>query len=373
MPQVQKVAHALLRAASPLMATPAPAAPWFIYAMGGGWGHLTRAAALARAAFPARAVRILCNSPYTASVRNRFPVLDIISLDPSISVTAAHYEVAHHIKSSNASCLIVDTFPRGLGGELVDVLKSFTGTKVLVQRDLNPQYATSAGLPVFIASLYDVVFAPGEPVESSPQAVATAPWLIRSAHELLPVDEARQILGLEPGQPCVIVCAAGNDDELEWYGAVVSQLRALNPSLGVRCIAPACPPGCPSECWISYWPAMDLYPAAGVVIGGGGYNTIHECLACQVPLIARPWPRKYDRQPLRAGRASVITVQEPREAAIAALSQISNARRQPPMEFTNGAEEAYLFLQTGAAPRTRPAPATRSTGSSLWSPFPQGQ
>jgi len=324
-----------------------PLTPWFIYAMGGGWGHLTRAAALARAAHPDRRVRILSNSPYAACVRNRFPELDIVSLDPSISVTDAHHEVAHHIKSSNASCLIVDTFPRGLGGELVDVLNSFDGAKVLVQRDLNPQYTASAGLPAFTASLYDVVLAPGEIVGSSEQAIVTAPWLIRSAHELLPLDQARQILRLQPGEPCVIVCAAGNPDELEWYGAVVAQLCALDPSLGVRCIAPACPPACPPECWIAYWPAIDLYRAASVVIGGAGYNTIHECLACQVPLIARPWPRKYDRQSLRANRASVITVQEPREAAIAALRQISNAQRQPPIEFTNGAEEAYILLNSG--------------------------
>jgi hypothetical protein len=341
--------------------------------MGGGWGHLTRAAALARVAHPSRPVRILCNSPYAARVCTRFPELDIVALDPSISVTAARQQVADHITSFNASALIVDTFPRGLGGELVDLLKTFPGTKVLVQRDLNPQYTASAGLPAFIASQYDVVLAPGEAVESSPQAIVTAPWLIRSDHELLPLDQARQILRVEPGQPCIIVTAAGNSDELDWYGAVVSQLLALDSTLSVHCIAPVCPPGCPRECWISYWPAMDLYRAARVVIGGAGYNTVHECAACGIPLIARPWARKYDRQSLRAARASVITVQEPQEAAVAALRRISNEPRQPPMEFPNGAEEAYMFLQAGADPRTRPAPAIRSTGSFPWFPFPQGR
>jgi hypothetical protein len=340
------VAHALVRAAPPLLATPGGTSrtPWFIYAMGGGWGHLTRAAALARAAHRHRPVRILCNSPYAALVRNRFPELDIISLDPAISVTAARHQVAHQVQLSNPGCLIVDTFARGLGGEIVDLLKTFPGTKVLVQRDLNPQYTASAGLPAFIASQYDVVLAPGEAVEGLPQAIVTAPWLIRSDHELLPLDQARQILRLEPDQPCVIVCAAGNPDELEWYGAVVSQLLALDAKLSVRCIAPTCPRGCPPECWISYWPAMDLYRAASVVIGGAGYNTVHECEACGIPLIARPWPRKYDRQAVRAARASNITVQEPREAAIAALRQISHAPRQPPTEFPNGTEEAYSLL-----------------------------
>jgi len=45
---------------------------------------------------------------------------------------------------------------------------------------------------------------------------------------------------------------------------------------------------------------MDLLPGVDLVVGGAGYNTVNECLACGVPLIARAWPRKYDRQSLRA-------------------------------------------------------------------------
>jgi len=143
----------------------------------------------------------------------------------------------------------------------------------------------------------------------------TAPWLVRSSHELLPRDRARALLHLNGDKPCIVVCAAGNPSELEWYGAVVSRLIALDSSIDVRAIAAACPPGCPHECWVSYWPAMDLYNAVDMVVGGAGYNTVYECLACGITLIARPWSRKYDQQRLRAIRAaqvgSITIVEEP--------------------------------------------------------------
>ena len=41
---------------------------WLIYALGGGWGHLTRAVALASIAQRERPVRILTNSPYASIV-----------------------------------------------------------------------------------------------------------------------------------------------------------------------------------------------------------------------------------------------------------------------------------------------------------------
>jgi len=101
--------------------------------------------------------------------------------------------------------------------------------------------------------------------------------------------------------------------------------------------------------WIEHWPASDLFPAAGVVIGGAGYNTIHECLAWQVPLIAHPWPRKYDRQWLRARRAarqgSVTVVKKPSEAAEAAIQQLRQAPAHRSHRPINGAYDALTRIE----------------------------
>jgi predicted glycosyltransferase len=317
-----------------------------IYALGGGWGHLTRATALARVAAPHVRVRILSNSPYAAVVRAAVPEIDIVALDPAVTAAAAREQMLRAIESMSPRSLVVDTFPRGLGGELKDVLDSFSGLKVLVARDLNPRYAASAGLREFVGRFYDLVVNPGDSSADCPDATTTAPWLVRSSDEVLPRDRALRLLGVDGQRPCVIVCAAGNQDELEWYGAVVSHLRALGPALDVRCIAPICPPTCPSDCWFRYWPAIDLYAAADVVVGAAGYNTIYECLACRVPLIARPWPRKYDRQPQRAHRAGVTIVETPEEAATAVFQTIGQLPREArQVRFRNGATEAFDLIE----------------------------
>jgi hypothetical protein len=295
-------------------------ARWFIYALGGGFGHLTRAAALARRGDN---VRILTNSPYVDCVRRAMPELDLVAIE-------GRSEVAREIELANPDFLIVDTFPRGLGGELVEILPSFRGPKVLVQRDLNPRYAAAFGLEDFTRRFYDLVLIPGEG-----ERPTTEPWLIRSPQEIPGREAARETLGLDGAKPCAIVCAAGNRDELGWYEAVTARLAEC-PAFDVRLITPGI-----------YWPAMDLYPAADVVIGGAGYNTIYECLAMGVPLVARPWPRKYDRQELRAkraaGRGHVVVVESPAEAAAAAAAIVVLKAPQPlerRVSFHNGAVDA---------------------------------
>jgi len=266
-----------------------------------------------------------------------------------MTVVEARAQVGRYIAASGAACLIVDTFPRGLVGELVDVLSSFAGPKVLVQRDVNPDYAAAFQLNTFVAETYDLVLVPGERTDDGlgpfPQSATTAPWLVRSQEELRSRDSARDLLRLDSEKPCAIVCAAGNSDELEWYGAVTAHLLTAN-ACDVRCIAPVCPASCPTRCWINYWPAIDLYAAADVVIGSAGYNTIHECLACGVPLVARPWPRKYDRQNLRATRAAVVQVETPEQAVKAALHELT---RKPVTarysQFRNGTQDALALIE----------------------------
>ncbi len=314
---------------------------WLIYALGGGWGHLTRAVALARAAPAGRSVRILTNSPYVSHVRRVMPELDLAVLDPSLlPVKAAREQALREIQAASAPCLIVDTFPRGLGGELASTLHSMAATKVLVHRDLNPRYVSVAGLRRFVASRYDLVLVPGEDEGAAFPGVVTAPWVIRDPKEIPP----------RSGPPCILVCASGPAEELAWYGDVIERLLSGNPPARVRCVAPACPPGCPPKCWIKHWPASDLYAEAKVVVGGAGYNTIYECMAYNIPLIVRPWPRKYDRQWLRAKRAArhgpVTIVKQPEEAASAALRELAAGQlRRASANFRNGADEAVMLIE----------------------------
>ncbi len=325
---------------------------WLIYALGGGWGHLTRAASLARVAQPHHRIRILTNSPYASQVAKAVPELDLIAFDPSLEAAKARNCAIQEIETADCSCLIVDTFPRGLGGELAGLVPSMTVSKVLIHRDLSPRYVAEAGLRDFVRFTYDLVLIPGEGEASIfvdlPATAITKPWLIRDPQPKRRQGRKRRIL----------VCASGQTSEMPWYGAVVACLRAHYPRVDVHCVAPTCPPGCPQELWIEHWPATDLYPTADIVVGGAGYNTIHECEAYQVPLIAHPWPRKYDRQWLRARRAAkrgaVTIVENPREAAEAAIRQLEQMPlRRLPIDFRNGTADAFGLIERKTAKKKR--------------------
>lgn len=307
---------------------------WLIYALGGGFGHLTRACSLARAAPSPTRVTVLTNSPYARCVIRAMPWLDVVMLDPALGIDEARAEVVRRIVEANPDVLVVDTFPRGLLGELVH-LKSLPGRKVLVRRDLNPEYEVRYRIEEFAAN-YDLVLQPGE---GNGVGISTAPWVVRSHDELPDRRSASAILRAEREAPCILICAGGNAPELAWYGAVAAEL----PCEVVRCVAPHCPEGCPAECWISYWPAMDLYSGACVVIGGGGYNTVYETAACGIPLVSRPWPRVYDRQEVRALQAARI-VTEPRQAAESALRLATGVKRQARIAYENGAGPAASLI-----------------------------
>jgi hypothetical protein len=314
---------------------------WLIYALGGGWGHLTRAVALASIARRDRPVRVLTNSAYASIVAASLPSLDLVMLDPCAPAESIRGEVQREIAASRPSCLIVDTFPRGIGGELAGILGAFDACKVLVHRDLNPRYVEAVGIREFVAAHYDLVLVPGAGEGSQlgdlPAAVETDAWLVRSADE---IPARGEILGVDRS---VLICASGNKDELDWYGAVFTAIRELDRDAPVRVIAAERPAACPEECWIRYWPAMDLFGCAAVVVGGAGYNTIRECVAWRVPLVARAWPRTYDRQELRARQAAargrVTLVQTPQDAARFALEQIKGGLPDAP-DFVNGAVDA---------------------------------
>jgi len=136
---------------------------WLIYAMGGGWGHLTRSLALARVAASKYDVHILTNSPYADLVTNspvwqndNFKGINIIkpesirSQSNESTSTSKHNpaellaaEIEAIVERHAISFLVVDTFPRGILGELPQLLPRLGKTNlVLVQRDISPDYSS---------------------------------------------------------------------------------------------------------------------------------------------------------------------------------------------------------------------------------------
>ncbi len=326
--------------------------PWLIYALGGGWGHLTRGLALARLAARQRPVHLLVNSPYVDQVHWDEPKLTLRRGGTELNSTRAWVQAIFRERDWGA--WIIDTFPRGLGGELAPLLEAALAATprhrqrcVLIHRDLNPDYVRAKQLNTFVDRHYGLVLVPGDREATSLTPATslqrTPPWRIRNAAELPHPEDIRAQLSL-PNAPLVLVCATGNADEQHHFGDLTATLathlaqsslwsegglpEGALPKGAIRCLAPTCPPGCPKALWLSHWPALDCLSLAQVVVGAAGYNLVQECEAVEVPLVAFAFRRRYDRQYLRVQEESIklhrrITfVRDNQEAVAAVLRQL---------------------------------------------------
>ena len=337
---------------------------WLIYALGGGWGHLMRSLALGRIAAQTRPVTILTNSPYVAYLSNSPSPLVANCYIQAIPSQATFRETCDRVRQVVASlyydCLIVDTFPRGLGGELADILPQLKSIpRILVHRDLNPEYVRAKDLQRFVANNFDLVLIPGErselPLAQLPQVNPTAPWLVKSAGELPNRADARTLLGLGLSEgKVVLVCAAGRAEELSFYGQLTRDLANSLTDVTVRCLSAHCPKNCPPELWVFHWPGIDCFLAADVVVGGAGYNTFYECVSVGVPLVAFAFKRQYDRQQTRVSRwcqqqklPPVRLVKSAQEAKIAIADFLHLPGCNPP-SFINGAIAAVQIIESNS-------------------------
>ena len=280
---------------------------WLIYALGGGWGHLTRALSLGRIAVAQRKVKIITNSPYAKQIDGEGCFIYLIPENIGFSKTCL--QVREILYNTSCDRLIIDTFPRGLGGELADILPNLHHIpRILIHRDINPQYIASKQLRSFVIDNFDSVIVPGEGEDLAfcdlPRVKHTAPWLIRNCWELPDRNTTRsRILKVSQTVKTILVCASGKTSELSLFGQLTLWLQQNFPDCAVRILAASCPEECPQELWVSHHPGIECLAAADVVIGGAGYNTVYECTAVGVPLVALPLERLYDRQEKRADKA----------------------------------------------------------------------
>ncbi|MDZ7958946.1 MAG: glycosyltransferase [Aulosira sp. DedQUE10] len=280
---------------------------WLIYALGGGWGHLNRALSLGRIAATQKKVRIITNSSYAQQINNEGCFIYFIPKNTGFSQTCL--QVREILCNTYYERLIIDTFPRGLGGELADILPNLHHIpRILIHRDIHPRYVAAKKLRAFVIENFDKVIVPGEgedlPFCDLPMVQHTAPWLIRNSSELLDKFTTRShILRVSQSIKTILVCASGKTSELSLFGELTLWLQQNFPDCAVRILAATCPKECPQELWVSHHPGIECLAAADVVVGGAGYNTVYECAAVGVPLVALPLERLYDRQEKRAYKA----------------------------------------------------------------------
>ncbi|MBF2034830.1 MAG: UDP-N-acetylglucosamine--LPS N-acetylglucosamine transferase [Leptolyngbyaceae cyanobacterium T60_A2020_046] len=330
---------------------------WLIYALGGGWGHLTRSLALARAARAVASVHLLTNSPYVDQARAEFDGMILHPISAAASRSQVRSQVERCLHQTPWDSLIVDTFPRGLGGELADLLPALPCPKILVQRYLCAEYGLRPDVLAFIASQYDRVLVPGDPVAPAiaalPQTVTTAPWLIRAPREWPTAAISASALELAPNddRPLVLILASGTPTEWPWFEQVATALVHNFRTVALRGLTPHTTRATHPPLWRTHYPAIDLLGAAKIVIGGGGYNTVYECWARSRPLVARPCPRLYDRQAQRIAWAqahgAIIRPVETVDAVLDAVAAwlAAPAVGYPPPPWETGVTTAIAAIQ----------------------------
>ena len=192
--------------------------------------------------------------------------------------------------------LIVDTFPRGLGGELAPWLDRLDVPRVLIHRDLSPSYARWADLPA-VAGRYDLIILPGEDAPTGDLAA-------RDAHGPLAGPRPRGTPRPRRG-PADSAFPATTGPRSSSSAAGVPR-RSKPPGRwrpGSTAISPTGPrsaslrrstPSSPDE--VAIWPLLEVAAGVDVLVGSGGYNTVHEARATATPLVALARPRRYDRQ-----------------------------------------------------------------------------
>lgn len=273
------------------------------HALGGGLGHAVRALALARQLRRRIGGRhlVVVNTPFAACLEE--PGIEIERLAPGTTAQEASTHVIERIRDLQPALFVVDTFPRGVGGELVASLQGERcGPRLLIARGLPLAYVGGHDLEEFVRRHYDAIVVPGEPCPYGPavEGVATAPFLIRDLDEL--PSRAEAIARLAAREPVVLVVGCGTLEECRAWSDEAGRLGdesvrlalppgvAIDPPAGVRVIR--------------HFPLMECLPGVRLVIGNAGYHLVHESRALGIPGRFLSRARKYDDQEARLRRAA---------------------------------------------------------------------
>ena len=331
--------------------------------MGGGMGHLTRATALSRVLLQSSSsnarqcetrVTLLTNSSFAAGLEiedELGPRAEVLRIDSSLDRHATVAEVQRVFGSGAADAVVVDTFPRGLAGELAHILPRLGCRKILVHRDLNPKYCQQYRLAEFVEN-YDQLIVPGEaaPFENFPNAISTQPWLVRNEDELLTPHEARFRLAVNGNRlPVAVVLGCGRLDEINQMYVWATRLADEFPTtLEVRFVVMKNPnldvthEKTPRNFKvIAIWPFFQAIRGANIVISGGGYNSVNEAKAAGVRFCGVPRRRLYDRQENRISSADCIQrFDELRMRVEEVVLDFRTQTKINPVSYCNGVHQA---------------------------------
>ena len=279
------------------------------YALGGGLGHIVRQLAIANSIQK----QVAGKSKSTIVTTSEFAPLiaqlvahqdhDHIQfelLPPNCLPTESEYLLSKLI-DSKPICLIVDVFPRGLGGELVNCFVQQPNLpRVLVARNLPSAYLHQFQIESFVRYNYQRVFRiePEAPFENLPQSQLTCPVIFQAA-TTSPIPATTQ-----DGERRVLVIGSGTHAECQELRRLADDLNSIARSNIADDTSQHCKfyfhgPTLAGNGRF-YWPPASQLAGFDLIIGNAGYNLFWETRLTRVPAILFARPRKYDNQRIRS-------------------------------------------------------------------------
>lgn len=255
--------------------------------------------------------RLLVNTPWTRTLRQAVDDdrVEILALPPETSPAEARRWVLDVVESYQPNLLVVDTFPRGVGGEFKDFLAEWRGGfRVWTHRGLPERYVREFDLESWVDAAFDLILAPeGRAWPGGARrvpCVETAPWMVRGLDELWTPEAAARRLGCEPDERCELYVGTGTSAECaDWIDRFRRALGAWRPGdrplrLALPLEVPA-PLDLPTSCIVRHSPLVELFPAVGRIVGNAGFHLVHEARWLGIPATWIARPRRYDDQQRR--------------------------------------------------------------------------
>jgi hypothetical protein len=261
------------------------------YAMGGGWGHLTRVNTFIHQ-FGISDYSILTNNPLAGKIFSSNQIVSVFGHDQ----TEITQTVLQNLQALQFEKLFVDAFPVGLFGELNIVSRH--KIVYLARRLRWHEYSKLLNQPTLH---FEQTFCFEELEENHQNFIEQCSQSITPITLRYEQSDPSKIPAakIPANKPIWLVVHAFNREELEAllnYAKEMAKIERQNPTFVVLSDQVIQDPDVHGY---DFYPAHHWFPLADRIFAGGGFNTLHQAAAFRDKLKLIPFPRKYDDQAWR--------------------------------------------------------------------------